>query len=77
MKGGEEMPTATVEGPPIEDLDRKRALTREITDAMERAYGIPREAYVVVIRENPPQNVCVGGELICDRLARQRGEKES
>lgn len=67
------MPTVTVEGPPVKDLDTKRALTKEITDALERAYKIPREAYVVVIRENPPENVCVGGELICDRLDGRRG----
>ncbi|OFW70784.1 MAG: hypothetical protein A2V52_02995, partial [Actinobacteria bacterium RBG_19FT_COMBO_54_7] len=63
------MPTATVEGPPIKDLERKRMLTREITDAMERAYGIPREAYVVVVKENEPENVCVGGQLLCDRVS--------
>lgn len=63
------MPTANVEGPPIKDLDKKRMLTREITDAMEKAYGIPRQAYVVVIRENEPENVCVGGELLCDRIS--------
>ncbi len=69
------MPTVTVEGPPLKDLDRKRTLTREITDALERAFGLPREAYTVVLRENQPENVCVGGELLCDRIARQREEK--
>ena len=67
------MPTVTVEGPPIEDLDVKRSLTKEITDALERAYKLPRQVYVVVIRENPPENVCVGGELICDRTRRGEG----
>ena len=76
-KGGTIMPTVTVEGPPLKDLDRKRSLTREITDALERAYGLPRQAYTVVIKENPPENVCVGGELICDRIAgRQEGRGE-
>lgn len=64
------MPTATVDGPIIEDLDKKRQLTLEITDALEKAYGLPRQVFVVVIKENPPENVCVGGELICDRIAR-------
>lgn len=63
------MPTVTVEGPPLKDLDRKRSLAREITDTLERAYGLPRQAYTVVIRENQPENVCVGGELLCDRIA--------
>jgi 4-oxalocrotonate tautomerase family enzyme len=71
------MPTATFDGPPIRDLDKKRALTKEVTDAMERAYGIPRSEYVVVIKENPPENVSVGGELLADRIARRRAEKES
>ena len=34
---------------------------------MEKAYKIPRQAYVVVIKENLPENVGVGGELIIDR----------
>ncbi|HNV02512.1 MAG TPA: tautomerase family protein [Vicinamibacterales bacterium] len=63
------MPNVHVDGPPIEDLGVKRALAREITDAMEKAYGYPRPAYVVIIRENRPENVSVGGELLCDRAA--------
>ncbi len=68
------MPTATVEGPPM-NLDRKRSLVAEITDALEKAYGLPREVYVVVIKENSPENVSVGGEMICDRVKRLRGEQ--
>ena len=67
------MPTATCDGPPVQDLEKKRALVGEITDALERYYGFPREAYVVVIKENPNENVGVGGELIADRIARRRG----
>ena len=61
------MPNATIDGPPIEDLEIKRVLVKEITDAMEKAYKIPREAYVVLIKDNKPENVGVGGELIIDR----------
>ncbi len=68
------MPTVTVEGASM-DLDRKRALSAEITDALEKAYGLPREVYVVVIKENSPENVSVGGEMICDRIKRLRGEQ--
>ncbi len=53
------MPTATMSGPPIEDLEVKRKFVKEITDATEKAYKIPREAYIVVIKENPPENVGV------------------
>ena len=61
------MPNVTIDGPKIEDVEIKRVLVKEITDALERAYKIPREAYVVVIKENPHENVGVGGKLILDR----------
>jgi 4-oxalocrotonate tautomerase len=61
------MPNVIIDGPPIKDLEVKRILVKEVTDAMEKAYKIPRQAYVVVIKENLPENVGVGGELIIDR----------
>jgi len=61
------MPNVTIDGPKIEDVEIKRVLVKEITDALEKAYKIPREAYVVVIKENLPENVGVGGKLILDR----------
>ena len=61
------MPNAIIDGPPIKDLEVKRVLVKEITDAMEKAYKIPREAYVILIKENLPENVGVGGKLIIDR----------
>lgn len=61
------MPTLTIDGPTIPDLDRKRALVREATEAAVKAYGLPAQTIVVVIKENPPENVGVGGQLIADR----------
>jgi len=61
------MPDVTIDGPKIEDVEIKRVLVKEITDALEKAYKIPREAYVVLIKENLPENVGVGGKLILDR----------
>ena len=61
------MPNITVEGPPIKELEKKRELAQEMTEAAVRAYGLPKEVIVVVIKENPPENVSVGGQLICDR----------
>jgi 4-oxalocrotonate tautomerase len=61
------MPTATLEGPTIEDVDIKRILVGEVTDALEKAYKIPREVFTVVIKENLPNNVGVGGRLLIDR----------
>ena len=36
------------------------------TDSVEKAYKLPRQVYVVVIKENPPGNVGVGGKLVID-----------
>lgn len=61
------MPNVVIDGPPIKDLEVKRVLVKEVTDALEKAYKIPRQAYVVLIKENLAENVGVGGELIVDR----------
>jgi 4-oxalocrotonate tautomerase len=62
------MPTITVEGPPIEELERKRQLVKDITEAAVKTFGLSKEVIVVVIKENTPDNVSVGGQLIIDRL---------
>ena len=64
------MPSISIDGPVIRDLDKKRGLVKEITDAATKAYGLPRETIVVLIRENSPDNVGVGGQLIVDRQRR-------
>ncbi len=61
------MPNISIEGPAIKDIEKKRELAKAVTDAATRAYGLPRETIVVVIKENPPENVSVGGTLIIDR----------
>lgn len=65
------MPNVTIDGPKINDVEIKRTLVKEITDALEKAYKIPREAYIVLIRENKAENVGVGGTLIIDRRKEQ------
>ncbi len=61
------MPNVVIDGPPIKELEVKRVLVKEITESLEKAYKIPRSAYVIVIKENLPENVGVGGELIIDK----------
>jgi 4-oxalocrotonate tautomerase len=68
------MPNITCEGPPIKELEAKRQLVKEITEAAHKAYKLPRDVIVVVIRENAPENVGVGGELIVDRRQRESGK---
>jgi len=60
------MPNIIFDGPPLE-LAKKRALAKEVTAAAVRIYGLPPPAMVVVFHENPPENVAIGGELLCDR----------
>ena len=61
------MPDAKINGPEIDDVDVKRLLVEEITNAMEKAYNIPRKGYVVTIVENQPENIAIGGVLNVDR----------
>jgi 4-oxalocrotonate tautomerase len=61
------MPNISIEGPDIEDVDKKRTLVQELTDAATKAYGLPQETIVVVIKENSLENVGVAGKLIIDR----------
>jgi 4-oxalocrotonate tautomerase len=64
------MPVVIIEGPHLE-VSAKRVLVKEVTDALEKAYKFPRQAYGVIIKENPPENVANGGELVIDRKKRQ------
>jgi len=61
------MPSVVINGPKIDDIEIKRELIIDITDALEKAYKLRREAYTVVIKENPPENVGSGGILIVDK----------
>ena len=42
-------------------------VTKITANAAMEAYGLPKEAMVVVIHENPGECVASGGKLICDR----------
>lgn len=55
-----------VDGPQI-SLDKKRELARRLTEVAAEVYEIDKEHIIVLIRENLPENVSVGGELIADR----------
>ena len=57
------MPTITVEGPPI-SIERKRALVERLTETATEIYQI--EHITVLIKENPPENVSIGGTLVAD-----------
>ncbi len=70
------MPNITVDGPSITDLDKKRQLVKTITDSATQAFCLPRETIVVVIKENNPENVGVGGVLIADRIEQEKNSQD-
>jgi len=61
------MPTITIEGPKIDDMEIKRNLVKELTEAAVKAYVFPIEVFVVYIKENFIENVGVGGKLVSDQ----------
>ncbi|HHY46476.1 MAG TPA: 2-hydroxymuconate tautomerase family protein [Firmicutes bacterium] len=60
------MPYISIEGPHLR-REQKAELVREFTEAASRIMNIPREAFVVMIKENDAENVGVGGRLLADR----------
>lgn len=65
------MPNVYIDGPPV-DVEVKRTLARDVTDSVARAYKLPPAAIIVVIRENPAENVSHGGCLLCDARAEMK-----
>jgi 4-oxalocrotonate tautomerase len=59
-----QMPTIMVDGPPI-SVEQKRELVKQLTEAAVSVYRI--EHITVLVRENPPENVGVNGQLLADR----------
>lgn len=60
------MPQIMFEGPRLERT-QKADLVREFTEVAHRVTGIRKEAFVVFIKENEPDNIGVGGVLLSDR----------
>ncbi len=60
------MPIITLEGPPL-SLEKKRILANDLTSLAARAYDLPESTIIIMLRENAPDQVAVGGTLIADR----------
>ena len=67
------MPLITVEGPVLTSREKKRQLIITLTAAATQIYELPREAFTVLIKENPPENVGLGGKLLIEM--EKRAEK--
>lgn len=61
------MPVIVFEGGKL-TREQKEELMRGFTDLAQRVTGIRREAFTVLIKENEPDNVGVGGEPLSKRL---------
>jgi 4-oxalocrotonate tautomerase len=48
-------------------IDQKRALVKDITEAVVRHFKVPAEAVMVQIVESPKDNKAKGGFLFSDR----------
>jgi 4-oxalocrotonate tautomerase family enzyme len=60
------MPTVIIEGPPLA-IRRKRRLAEAVTRLVAQAYDWPEDNVILVLHENPDQNVARGGRLLSDR----------
>ena len=66
INGGLNMPVITIEGSKIDSVDKKRKLVKDITEIASKSYGLPESNIVVLIKENPAENIGSGGKLILD-----------
>jgi 4-oxalocrotonate tautomerase len=62
------MPVIQVNALRQPDVDKKRKLVARLADLMVEIYGVPRSSVVVMIKEDDPENVGLGGELALDKL---------
>jgi 4-oxalocrotonate tautomerase len=61
------MPTIFFYGPELE-VEKKRELIKDFTEAASKATGIDQSAFVVYLRESKPDEVGVGGKLLSERM---------
>ena len=65
------MPTIFFYGPEL-DVEKKRELIKSFTESASRLTGIDKSAFVVYLRPSSTDTVGVGGELLKDRLEREK-----
>ena len=61
------MPVITIEGPVL-SVEKKEKLAREFTQLASDIMEIPKEVFVVFIKENPYENMAQGGVLISEKI---------
>jgi 4-oxalocrotonate tautomerase len=61
------MPEVIIELAQGRSLDQKRALVKDITDAIVRHCDAPADAVTIIIHENPRTDKAKGGVLFSER----------
>ena len=64
------MPVITLEGSRISST-QKEALIQRLTKTASEIMQIPEQAFVVLLKENDPDNIGTGGEVLTKVLAKQ------
>jgi len=65
-----EMPVITFEGPAL-PIEKKERLAREITQIATDITNIPKDAFIIFIKENPYENMAKGGVLLSEQFKKQ------
>lgn len=60
------MPVITIEAGPM-DKDQKLRLVQGMVSVASEVLNIPEQAFTTIIRENDPENIGVGRQLLVDR----------
>jgi len=61
------MPVITLEGPVL-SIEQKEKIAREFTQLASEIMNIPKDVFVVFIKENPYENMAQGGILISEKI---------
>lgn len=62
------MPVIQVNALKQPDINKKRKLVEKLADIMVELYDVPRDSIIVMIKEDEPENVGIGGVLALDKL---------
>ncbi len=60
------MPVITVEAGQL-SKEQKEKLAKELTKTASEIMGLPEQAFFTFLKENPYDNVAVGGTLLSER----------
>lgn len=60
------MPVINLEGTKL-SKEQKSELVKELTSLAANIMNIPKQAFVVLIKENDNENIGVGGQLLADK----------